>query len=71
MLLYTIMPYQAIFGQDTETDTELETGFSAINGGFVEWTRVNGERRISRVESTDPSVYLQKEYMPGACWPKG
>lgn len=73
MLLYTIMPYDSIFGQGPIAQEEQpQTGTSAIQGGFVEWTQVGKNRCVSRVYSTDPSVYLRADYAPGAPWfPKG
>ncbi|ADU26930.1 YlzJ-like family protein [Ethanoligenens harbinense] len=73
MLLYTVMPYDAIFGEvQEETDSPAQQGISAINGGFVEWTRDGGVPRVARLISTDPSAYLRADYAPGAPWfPKG
>lgn len=65
MLLYTVMPYDAIFGGDADIP---QTETSSIPGGYVEWMRDGETRRISRVESTDPSVYLRADFAPGAPW---
>lgn len=67
MLLYTVMSYDAVFGTNTPLNAP-KTGVSMIHNGYLEWTQTDGERRVSRVDSTDPSVYLREDYAPGAQW---
>lgn len=73
MLLYTIMPYDAVFGQtQAEADSPAQRGVSVVKGGFLEWTRDGGTSRVARLISTDPSAYLRADYAPGMPWfPKG
>lgn len=69
MLLYTIMPYDAIFGQGMEQPPKAsKTGISVIRNGYLEWTQVGGKRRVSRIDSTNPADYLRADYVPGAQW---
>lgn len=35
-----------------------------IDGGFLETEETGGEIRVRRLISTDPSMYLKKEYYP-------
>lgn len=66
MLLYTIMPLEAIFPPG-----EPQTEFRQIKGGYVELNRNDGELQVSRLISTDPSLYLHgpqpgDKYHPGS-----
>lgn len=36
----------------------------SVNGGILELTEYCGEKRISRLYSTDPYMYLDKRYTP-------
>ena len=54
MLLYTIMPYDAIFPPDPQTAPELKP----IKGGFVSIVNTPEGRTLSRLISTDPRMYL-------------
>jgi hypothetical protein len=55
MLLYTIMPYEAIF--PPEGDMQLET--KPIKGGFVCLLNTPEGKTVSRLISTDPKMYLK------------
>jgi hypothetical protein len=60
MLLYTIMPYEAVF--PPQCDMQIET--RRIKGGYVELLSSPGGRTVSRVIATDPKLYL-KGLSPG------
>ena len=60
MLLYTIMPYDAVF--PIENNMQIET--KPINGGFVEIMKSQEGYNVSRLISTDPRMYLKGPF-PG------
>lgn len=35
-----------------------------INGGQVDMIKINGKYQVQRLHSTDPFMYLKKEYQP-------
>lgn len=55
MLLYTIMPYEAIF--PPASDMQIET--RPVKGGFIELVRGPEGPAVSRLISTDPAMYLK------------
>ncbi|MBE6885008.1 MAG: hypothetical protein E7487_10420 [Ruminococcaceae bacterium] len=40
-----------------------------VAGGLVEGSIFNGKITVSRLISTNPGMYLDKRYTPGAVWP--
>jgi hypothetical protein len=61
MLLHSIVPFDMIFGDTENQNTELKQ----VKGGYVELTKTNGKMQVSRVISTDPKMYLSKKYKLG------
>lgn len=61
MLLHSIVPYDTIFGQSENKDTEIKE----IKGGYVVFEKASGKNQIVRVISTDPKMYLSKKYKIG------
>lgn len=61
MLIHSIVPYEQIFPQ---TDIP-KTSVKNFAGGYLELVTIEGKEQISRVESTDPAVYLKSRYTPG------
>lgn len=62
MILHTIVPYEKIF----ETNDIPPTEYVNIRGGFAQLDTTGGKRRITRIISTDPSVYLDSTLAPGS-----
>lgn len=60
MILYTIEPYERIFG---EPDRSAPTCMKSTDFGLLEVNKRDGT--IRRVISTDPAVYLNGKYSPG------
>lgn len=69
MLLHTIVPFEAIFGSPGQagalpSDTASPAGRECrVPGGLLE---LDGNGRVSRLISTDPRLYLDPRYAPGA-----
>lgn len=64
MFLYTIVPAECIMEQPSPKREELQqlhNGASVLEGRLV-----NGEFTVSRLISTDPKLYLDSRYAPGA-----
>lgn len=60
MILWTVEPYDRIF------PTELsKTVTMSISGGFLEGSMTQKGFSVSRLVSTNPKDYLNKEYSPG------
>ena len=55
MLLYTVMPYEAVF--PPKCDMQIET--KPIQGGYVELVDGPDGKIVSRLISTDPQLYLK------------
>lgn len=55
MLLYTVMPYESVFPQ--QSDMQVET--RPVRGGFVELVKTDEGMSVSRLISTDPRMYLK------------
>lgn len=60
MLLHTIVSMEDIFATNSAADIKTEK----INGGHTEYEKVNGEYKLRRLISTDPAMYLKKQYQP-------
>ena len=61
MFLYTVLTAEQIFPAPPPVCTTRE-----VEGDFVEYREVNGERQVSRLISTDPKKYLDPRYEIGA-----
>ncbi len=66
MLLYTVMPYDAIFPPQPEGEPEERP----IPGGYLELTHTSAGYTVSRIDSTDPRMYLGR-FAPGDRIPPG
>ena len=65
MLLYTIMPYEAVFPPQAGMQTETRK----VKGGFVELLKSQEGYQVSRLISTDPRMYLNG-ISPGDKYPR-
>lgn len=70
MILHTIIDEAAVFGNAAE-DSGAQMLTKKVNGGLVQMTKHNGGYRMERLFSTDPAMYLKKEYQPYATFPPG
>lgn len=61
MVLYTIEPYDKIFPQEP-----CERQFVDVGGAMIEGMSGENGLQITRLISTDPKMYLDKRYAPGA-----
>jgi hypothetical protein len=61
MLIHSIVPYETIFGNSEDKDTELKE----IKGGYVVLSKADEKKQIIRVISTDPRMYLNNKYKIG------
>ncbi|MCD7823365.1 MAG: YlzJ-like family protein [Oscillospiraceae bacterium] len=59
-MLYTIISEYDIF-----TQSERPTQFMDIGNGKVEYTVSGKNKVVKSLFSTDPSMYLDKRYIPG------
>ncbi len=62
MLLYTKEPYELIFQNQENNKTVTKT----VNGVLLEGYEMPDGLYITRVLSTNPKVYLRREYSPGS-----
>ena len=60
MIIHSIISQNDIFF----TDSISQPSYKNINGGFVEFSYTDGIKRISRLHSTNPHLYLDKHYAP-------
>lgn len=70
MMLYTIIPSEAIFDSATETSSvESAAAEVEIKQGSVSLLAQplpGGQYKINRIVSTDPQDYLKPEWQPGS-----
>lgn len=70
MMLYTIIPAEAIFDSESETSPlESSVGQVEIKQGSVSLLTQplpGGQYKIDRIISTDPQDYLRPEWQPGS-----
>lgn len=59
-MLYTILSEYDIFLYDTKPSE-----FVNISGGKLEYIMLGKNKVIKGLFSTDPAMYLQKDYQPG------
>lgn len=70
MMLYTILPLEAIFDPETETSssesaaTEVEIKQGSVS--LLAQPLPGGQYKINRIISTDPQDYLRPEWQPGS-----
>ncbi len=60
MLIHSIVSENDIFF----TDSIAKPVFQNVNGGFIEIDCDNGDKRIKRLYSTNPFLYLDTRYLP-------
>lgn len=46
------------------TENSVQTEYCRIDGGLLELNTVGGEKRICRLHSTNPYLYLNSRYSP-------
>lgn len=63
MIIHSIIPYEKIFEGTCETKA---ARYGAIKGGLAEISDTEYGPVISRLISTDPSVYLDASLAPGS-----
>lgn len=69
MMLYTIIPLEAIFDPEMETSSGESTAEVEIKQGPVSLLAQplpGGQYKINRIISTDPQDYLRPEWQPGS-----
>jgi hypothetical protein len=70
MILYTIIPLEAVFDWETENGFhEFSTDEVLIKQGSVSLLTQplpGGQYKINRIISTDPQDYLKPEWQPGS-----
>ncbi len=63
MVLYTIEPYESVFGEECHADIKSID----VPEGIVEASAgEDGIMSVSRLISTDPRAYLNPKYVPGS-----
>lgn len=60
-MLHTIINEYDIFKNENDINP---TQFLDIQGGMLEYDENNGEKKIVRLHSTNPYLYLNQEYSP-------
>lgn len=65
MLLSTIVPFEQIFGAVSSGGPPPQT--QRVPGGIVE---LDGQGRVGRLYSTDPGLFLNPRFAPGAPFAK-
>ncbi|MGN0597987.1 MAG: YlzJ-like family protein [Ruminiclostridium sp.] len=60
MPIYSIISDYDIF----RTEEQPEKMVKQVEGGTVEYIKVNGQYRLNRLFSTNPQMYLDKRYQP-------
>ncbi len=70
MMLYTIIPFEAIFDAEAESDLAQDSlGDVEIKQGqasLLTQPLPGGQFKINRIISTDPQDYLKPEWQPGS-----
>lgn len=51
------------------TENTVRTEYQKIGGGLLELNTVGGEKRVCRLHSTDPYLYLNRRYSPSTVFP--
>ena len=63
MVIHSIVSLSDIFYNDGENES-YTAEIMPIQGGYLEIAEQNGEKRIRRLISTYPALYLDKRYQP-------
>ncbi len=66
-MIHTIVSLYDVFADPNAPRTVTRR----IKGGLVECMEEKGKLKLNRVISTDPSIYLKKEYVPGGYFTQG
>ncbi len=70
MMLYTIIPFEAIFDSETESGPPESSADEVVikQGSVSLLTQAlpGGQYKINRIISTDPEDYLKPEWQPGS-----
>ena len=61
MFLHTTQPVEMVFPQK-----EFSTEFMWVEGSLLECYTVDKKKYVSRLISTNPKLFLKKEFMPGS-----
>lgn len=64
-MIHSIISMDDIFFTENAANTE----YCRISGGLLEVNTVGGEKRICRLYSTNPYLYLNRRYRPYAAFP--
>jgi hypothetical protein len=66
-MLYTIIPYESIYANQSELNLSNPTiEWVEHRGKWVQIEKKNEQKKIVRLISTNPSDYLANEYQPGS-----
>lgn len=65
MIIHSIVPFEKMFESPPQAPAE----YIPIRGGLVALDSSGGKRRVARVISTDPTVYLDQTLLPGNEYP--
>lgn len=60
MPIHSIISEYDIFRSDKMPETMVKQ----VEGGAVEYIKVNGQYHLNRLISTNPQMYLEKRYQP-------
>ena len=65
MILHTVIDYYDIIGSVSHSGLNNSCCYKNISGGILEYRRCrSGGYKVSRLHSTNPSLYLDKKYYP-------
>ncbi len=65
MILHSIVPLEQIF----PSDGGLEYSYRKAHNSYIQGVKSAGRFTVSRLISTDPRLYLDPHYTPGAQMP--
>ena len=66
MVIHSITPPEMLMEQSAQPSLETRP----VNGGYLEGHQTPGGFQMTRIWSTDPAMYLKKEYTPGSILPE-
>ena len=64
MVIHSIVSLSDIFYNSGESEYGYTAETRPIQGGWLEISEQDGEKRIRRLISTNPALYLDKRYLP-------
>ena len=64
MVIHSIVSLSDIFYNSGESEYCYTAETRPIQGGWLEISEQDGEKRIRRLISTNPALYLDKRYLP-------